>query len=244
MYGLDVIKVCKACGARFETRFEQKRYCSAGCRPSVRAKCPVGEKPCRQCGVTFMPDGRRGPVAVFCSRLCRSRYDKPRGVWRAVRDCVWCGESFIPTAPAMRFCSSGCRYDRAARAKAGDPYPVQCAYCSDVFVLDPKKRCQLRRKYCSPSCTRDAGKARRRVARLGNGTEFIDRSVVFERDGWMCGLCDEPVDRSLKWPDPRSVSLDHVVPISRGGTHTYDNVQCSHLDCNVRAWAKDNLAPV
>lgn len=56
---------------------------------------------------------------------------------------------------------------------------------------------------------------------------------VYERDGWICGLCDEPVDSSLKWPDKMSPSLDHIVPLSKGGHHTFDNVQLAHLTCNV-----------
>lgn len=57
---------------------------------------------------------------------------------------------------------------------------------------------------------------------------------VFERDGWTCGICLGPVDRELVWPDPMSKSLDHILPLSRGGSHTADNAQCAHLVCNVR----------
>lgn len=56
---------------------------------------------------------------------------------------------------------------------------------------------------------------------------------VFERDGWVCGLCQQPVDESLSYPDPMSVSLDHVIPLAHGGDHTKANTQCAHLDCNV-----------
>jgi len=41
------------------------------------------------------------------------------------------------------------------------------------------------------------------------------------------------VDPSLKYPDPMSVSLDHIVPVSLGGMHAMSNVQCSHLFCNL-----------
>ena len=57
---------------------------------------------------------------------------------------------------------------------------------------------------------------------------------VFERDDWLCGLCGEPVDKDLAWPDPTSASLDHIIPLSRGGAHTLDNVQLAHLVCNIR----------
>jgi 5-methylcytosine-specific restriction endonuclease McrA len=26
----------------------------------------------------------------------------------------------------------------------------------------------------------------------------------------------------------------YIVPLSKGGTHTYDNVQCAHFGCNSR----------
>lgn len=32
--------------------------------------------------------------------------------------------------------------------------------------------------------------------------------------------------------------LDHVIPMSKGGGHTYANTQCSHLKCNVDKGAR------
>lgn len=31
---------------------------------------------------------------------------------------------------------------------------------------------------------------------------------------------------------PMSASVDHIVPLSRGGEHSMANVQCAHLSCN------------
>jgi 5-methylcytosine-specific restriction endonuclease McrA len=42
------------------------------------------------------------------------------------------------------------------------------------------------------------------------------------------------VDPRLRHPDPMRVSLDHVIPISKGGSHTYANTQCAHLLCNIQ----------
>jgi 5-methylcytosine-specific restriction endonuclease McrA len=53
-----------------------------------------------------------------------------------------------------------------------------------------------------------------------------------------CGLCDEPMDRNLKHPDPLSKSLDHIHPISRGGLHEQTNLQWAHLICNIRKGAR------
>jgi 5-methylcytosine-specific restriction endonuclease McrA len=70
--------------------------------------------------------------------------------------------------------------------------------------------------------------AQRRAAKKGARiTESVDRSVVFERDEGFCGICYTKVD-SDDW------HLDHVVPLSRGGDHSYDNCQVSHPTCNLR----------
>lgn len=72
-----------------------------------------------------------------------------------------------------------------------------------------------------------------RAQRFGVEYESVDVGAVFERDCWLCQLCEVPVDRSLVWPDPLSASLDHIVPMSRGGGHIYRNVQLAHLGCNL-----------
>lgn len=70
------------------------------------------------------------------------------------------------------------------------------------------------------------------------GADRIRPLVVFERDGWVCWLCEEPIDRSLRHPDPMSASVDHVVPLARDGEHVYENVRAAHLTCNVRRRAR------
>lgn len=54
------------------------------------------------------------------------------------------------------------------------------------------------------------------------------------RDGFLCGICRERVDVALRFPHPRSMALDHVVPLSAGGSDRDGNVQLAHLGCNAR----------
>lgn len=75
---------------------------------------------------------------------------------------------------------------------------------------------------------------RSKARRYGVDYEPIRKLGIFERDGWVCGICSGPVDKALRWPDPLSASLDHIVPFSMGGAHVTPNVQCSHLVCNIR----------
>lgn len=55
----------------------------------------------------------------------------------------------------------------------------------------------------------------------------IERAVVFERDCGICQICGAAVD-------PERWHLDHITPLSRGGEHSYANVQVSHPRCNQR----------
>lgn len=69
--------------------------------------------------------------------------------------------------------------------------------------------------------------------------EPINRLDIFERDGWLCQLCDRPINPDLKWPNPDSASIDHIVPLARGGDHAVSNVWSAHLGCNASKGARE-----
>ena len=80
---------------------------------------------------------------------------------------------------------------------------------------------------------------RRRAWKHGNGPlEKFTRTEIGDRDGWICGICEMPVDKTLQFPDQQSPSLDHVVPLSLGGEHSRANSRISHWICNVRRGAE------
>lgn len=56
---------------------------------------------------------------------------------------------------------------------------------------------------------------------------------IFERDEWICHICNTLVDRNLRGDAWMRATLDHVIPLSKGGTHTFDNVKTSHWRCNM-----------
>jgi hypothetical protein len=51
-----------------------------------------------------------------------------------------------------------------------------------------------------------------------------------------CGICEESLDRELRHPDPMSPTIDHIIALARGGTHTQDNLQWAHRTCNLRKY--------
>lgn len=49
----------------------------------------------------------------------------------------------------------------------------------------------------------------------------------------VCAICGLPVDKSLKYPDPWSASIDHIIPVSkRGDPIAIENLQLAHRKCN------------
>ena len=59
----------------------------------------------------------------------------------------------------------------------------------------------------------------------------ISRRALFARDGWKCVYCGDGAGR---------LTLDHVVPRSRGGKSVWENVVTSCAPCNLR---KGNRLP-
>ena len=55
--------------------------------------------------------------------------------------------------------------------------------------------------------------------------EFVTYSELRVRDGGDCYLCGRFITR-------RSVSMDHVIPVSRGGNYTRENLRLAHARCN------------
>lgn len=49
----------------------------------------------------------------------------------------------------------------------------------------------------------------------------------------VCGICGKPVDNGYKYPHPLSPTVDHIIPITKGG-HPSDmnNLQLAHRCCN------------
>lgn len=74
--------------------------------------------------------------------------------------------------------------------------------------------------------TTDAGR------HYGVAYEPVSRARVLERDNWTCRLCGQRISKRAQYPDLMSASLDHIVPLSKGGGHLYSNVQAAHFICN------------
>jgi 5-methylcytosine-specific restriction endonuclease McrA len=62
--------------------------------------------------------------------------------------------------------------------------------------------------------------------------EKINHLEVFEEHNWICVVCDQKIDKHLRLPNLMAATLEHIVPLCKGGTHTRDNVGPAHARCN------------
>jgi 5-methylcytosine-specific restriction endonuclease McrA len=149
--------------------------------------------------------------------------------------CEQCGADIVTYDKARRWCSAECKYDaqviRVGRPiERGERHCIDCdADISHVWARRRCRDCDVKRMKDQARASGDKGRARY----YGVPYEYVSRRKVYDRDGWQCGICSELIDRTLAYPDPRSASLDHVIPISLGGPHTAANCQAAHLSCNV-----------
>ena len=78
------------------------------------------------------------------------------------------------------------------------------------------------KKYEVPATVRLLATVTRRFS-----TPRFRKSVLFNRDAWQCQYCDV----KLSW---QNVTVDHIVPRSRGGRDTWKNCVTSCKRCNTR----------
>jgi hypothetical protein len=215
------------------------------------------ETTCSGCGETKSPEGFYWkPNGALRYRLCKAcwheRYYKPRrqelidkNVERKRKvanrpglrklECQQCGNSYESYAKRSRFCSYECkdraRKDAAIAARLAAKPERVCRHCG-VSLL-PTMRADA--AFCSEDCNSAAHQVTRKMRKRGNDPDLtlVSRQQIAERDRWRCGICGGLVKKDLKYPEPMAPSIDHMVPLSKGGDNSPANLQLAHLRCNI-----------
>jgi 5-methylcytosine-specific restriction endonuclease McrA len=93
--------------------------------------------------------------------------------------------------------------------------------------------------FCSKKCRMRCGyhnqKAKRRLWKSKN-YEVIRLSILLERDKYTCQICNKQVNSNVDFPHPEYPTIDHIIPLCKGGNHRYSNVQLAHWRCNRNKW--------
>lgn len=192
---------------------------------------PSRRSRCSECGRVMQRDLRKTHARAQVCRRCKPVLP---GVTSRPATCAYCREEFTSrrtrSGDSVRWTECCSRWCARRRELEAGVHPLAV----DAEPIPLEERVEAR-KFAQSLSVRDKHRLRvnrRRVALLDIEREPYTRTEIAKRDGYQCQLCGQPVDMAVAYPDARSASIDHVVPISKGGDDTRKNVRLAHLGCN------------
>lgn len=103
------------------------------------------------------------------------------------------------------------------------------AYMREHYQKNKEKYLARRKRYKENNRLKINEQKRRRHAKIiGTKTEPVSYEKILEVYGMWCHICQEEIESKT------DLHMDHVIPLSKGGTHTYTNIKPSHALCNMQ----------
>jgi 5-methylcytosine-specific restriction endonuclease McrA len=186
-------------------------------------------RPCRDCSQDFTP-------TCGTQRWCPScRADHYRAVHGSFQRRYWAAhpdkkreanaQAYRKNAEARKAYQREWRKTHVAKRSAAS------LERSREYDRSPERRAHVRHWWKSnPIRARELWQARQAREKAAF-VEDISMAKIHERDRGRCWLCRRPVSLI-------AASLDHVIPLSKGGKHEYTNARIAHLTCNSRKSAR------
>ena len=214
--------VCTVCKASLEDG--AKYYCH---------KCIIKKNGARDCATEWC-----GNIAMwnrlFCGDCIKRREAGAQSCNVYFYICDECDTLYTSSRMTERkkYCSDKC----VRQSQLVNPINRECTICGNEYELNRGINYD---SVCSDKClkkkiqnTRREAK-RRRKARLKNVIVVLFKDTeIFIRDGYKCHLCGRKLNPTNQVPHPRAPTIDHIIPVSRGGSHTRRNVKCACFICN------------
>ena len=236
---------CPICDKEFEPNRNGAltKYCSQDCSDEARRirnrerwrEANPGwdegtNKVCEWCGQAFTAPARNASRARFCSSECRQTwYDREV---RGTRS--W--EEYLKELERQK----EERQIRLEEKREQQLSNLKCIECGGIF-----KGTSLHQKLCSAECRRVRRNKQLRISKDKriNDDNNIDKDISLEtlhkRDKGICYICGGKCDfkdykkiNGYFTAGPTYPSIDHLIPIARGGMHAWDNVKLAHHHCN------------
>ena len=234
---------CPICNKEFIPHLSIK-YCSRPCYFKWRHQHTElsGKRQynhiCKQCGIEYKSFTH---YQTFCSTTCRGKARQSLKNTTAI--CCNCNNPYTPTHKGQKVCSLVCA-GKYWSLNSGNRTKISksCQLCGKSYAVFLSN---ANSQYCSPRCISLAysithrDKLRQKSLRyttrkINQFIEDVSLDYIYTRDRGICQLCGKPVDKTLRHPNVKSASLDHIMPISLGGLHENKNCQLTHLGCNCR----------
>ena len=247
---------CQNCEAVLPSRIDGQRgrprkFCNRSCFAIASGYLKNAVKPefCLWCGIDLNQINKPGYPKKYCSRKHNAEYrqaNKPKAP-KLSKSCAWCNTQFETARKAVKFCQNSCRLaahsDKAIKATLAkhiaNPrrFDFDCERCQAVVQTDKHVARGKYGRFCrNCALVRRRERYRIKTAKRQKITNpiRISADVLIERDGNVCHICLSDIDLSLARNSRFGATIDHVIPVSKGGADTLDNMKLAHWICNIK----------
>ena len=256
--------VCEYCGDIFYKRRKySSNYCSFQCYVKAREKA-YKEKFINRFGNAFDFISLKDGYVIYECKECKTiRKTKAKQIFFKGAVCSVCASRERQYIQSIKDLIKGLKkvvaykerqqrkveLQRLKEERQAKTYKHICIECGKVF--ESKSKSSL---YCCRSHKRKKSNKRnelKREHRLNNNGR-IDKDITLERlikrDNNICYLCgkecnadDYKIINGAFVVGKYYPSIEHIKPLSKGGTHTWDNIKLSHISCNSKKY--NNMPP-
>jgi len=244
----EIKKECPICHSMFLPKANYRKYCSPECAKKglIIKRRERGIKE-RYHWIEWR--GQRYTQTEFCKinsinvETFRSRINKGMTVEEAVKkefkkECPICHKLFITAKPNVICCSSTCQNRRNHGKGEYKDRRFNCIVCGKEFIRnrDNAKTCSMR---CSHAyCTAIRKGRYKKLQQEGHYDYSVTLEAVYEKYKGVCNICGKKLNFDCGKFSNDYPSMDHIIPLVKGGYHTWDNVQLACRGCNNKKGAK------
>ena len=231
----EYARECIVCGKAFTTWLPHKKTCSDACKKAHEIERNKGRKRDSTQKRTPEEEHERYIVRKYGSE---DNYQK----WLAEQEALKQEREQERQAKKEAYENQleEWRIAREARKEANHRKDF-CIVCGKEYeTYNPAQ------KTCSKECGKKLAHAHKhkRIPKSQLVDKDITLEALYRRDSGVCYLCGKKCDwndKTDKSVGPAYPSIDHMIPIAKGGLHAWTNVKLAHFECN---WKKsDALLP-
>lgn len=227
---------CKTCGKQLPKN--KSFYCSARCRKlfyyqgkhRILKKCPI-------CSKEFETTNSQ---KKFCSDDCKKlqRKEKDRKRYEKSNPTRMTAEEYIKYRHNQSEQRKKNKEIEDIWIKAFSTDERICLECGEKFYCSKKSY----QKTCSKECSsKHSNRVRDKRIKDITIDQDISLTRLYKRDNGLCYLCGgrcsyndyREAKNGNPYPGDKYPTIEHVIPISRGGLHSWDNVRLACWKCNI-----------
>lgn len=223
---------CKVCGKVIynhpHKNGKPRSYCSNACYKAAYPETQRTETICQFCGKPFTE--RRGITNLYCSISCSQKAQLQRkAYWKQQDEAEELAyNKEVEELRAELLEKYTALIQEAEQLRIRIEREIPCKECGQIFWSEHGS------KFCSEGCRKrhDNRRKDKRIYRNGRPDLSITLTKVYMRDGGICQICGKEINFDCDSNSDDYPSIDHIVPLAKGGLHKWNNVQLACRGCN------------